>query len=702
MINKTTHFLMKTFLFGLLFILYTGNSYAQLVFPKDIVKVNFTVEQNGKEAFVVANVKIEPKWHINATKLPEGTMGIATEMKLIPKKEFKLTGGIIEPKPKEVYDELADENLAYHEGNFKMKQKILVLSETDFELAGSFSFQPCDEVKCLRDDTYEFKVKIKGVPSDKADADGAMVESTDSSEDTVVLSNENNTSVQADNSSNDDGAKMDNAKEKSITEKYSNWMIFGLAFVSGLLALLTPCVFPMIPMTVSFFTKTSKTKAQGIRNASIYGLSIIGIYLVLGAVVMLTQSASKLNEMSTNPWFNLAFFVLLIVFAVSFMGAFELRLPNSWINKADAKADKGGLIGIFFMALVLALVSFSCTGPIVGFLLVEAASEGGVAPMIGMFGFGLALALPFTLFAAFPGWLNSMPQSGGWLNTVKVVLGFLELAFAFKFLSNADLTWQTHWLEREVFIAIWIAIFGVLTLYLFGKIMLPHDSKIERLSVGRTMLGVLTLTFVVYMIPGMWGAPLKLISAFPPPMHYSESPFGVGKSGVGNVASAEHGPEGTHLGPQNIYVFHDLDKAEEYAKKVGKPLFIDFTGHNCVNCRKMEQSVWGEPGILEMLRDKVVIASLYVDERTTLPVEEQIEVIYPGTGQKVKLKTVGDKWTAKQVIDYGVTSQPYYRMKHIDGTHLNIGSASFESHRDPKKFKQWLEDGIKLFEESKK
>ncbi len=691
---KKAHLLIKALIVSLFFIFSVGNSFAQ-VFPKDIVKVDFTVEQEGKDAFIVANVKVEPKWHINATKLPEGTFGIATEFKLTPKKEFKLAGGVTEPKPIEKYDELAGENLAYHEGKFKMKQKILVLSETDFEINGTFYFQPCDEVKCLRDDSYEFKVKVKGVPSSEIDT------ATEELIDTAIVSGQTgeNGSITKNDTSPDGTARINNAKEASITEKYSNWMIFGLSFISGLLALLTPCVFPMIPMTVSYFTKTSKTKAQGIRNASLYGLSIIGIYVILGVVVMLTQSASKLNEMSTNPWFNLAFFALLVVFAVSFMGAFELRLPNSWINKADAKADKGGFIGIFFMALVLALVSFSCTGPIVGFLLVEAASEGGVAPMIGMLGFGLALALPFTLFAAFPGWLNSMPQSGGWLNTVKVVLGFLELAFAFKFLSNADLTWQTHWLEREVFIAIWIAIFGTLTLYLFGKIMLPHDSKIERLSVGRTMLGVLTFTFVIYMIPGMWGAPLKLISAFPPPMHYSESPLGVGRAGGGVV---EHGPEGTHLGPQNIYVFHDLDEAEAYAKKVGKPLFIDFTGHNCVNCRKMEQSVWGEPGVLEILRDKVVIVSLYVDERTDLPVEEQIEVVYPSTGQKVKLKTVGDKWTAKQVIEYGVTSQPYYRMKHIDGTHLNIGSASFETHRDPKKFKKWLEDGIKLFEASKK
>ncbi|MDG2441267.1 MAG: cytochrome c biogenesis protein CcdA, partial [Crocinitomicaceae bacterium] len=287
-------------------------------------------------------------------------------------------------------------------------------------------------------------------------------------------------------------------KEKSATEGKSLWSLFILSFLSGLAALLTPCVFPMIPMTVSFFTKQSKSKAAGIKNALLYGVSIIVIYILLGTVVTAVFGASVLNEMSTNPWFNIFFFVLLVIFAFSFMGAFEIRLPNKWVNSADSKADKGGIIGIFFMALVLALVSFSCTGPIVGTLIVEAASKGGIAPVVGMFGFSFALALPFTLFAIFPGWLNSMPQSGGWLNTVKVFLGFLELALAFKFLSNADLAWQAHFLERELFIAIWIAVFSVLAMYLFGKLRLPHDDVVEKVSVGRAMLGVLTLTLVVY------------------------------------------------------------------------------------------------------------------------------------------------------------------------------------------------------------
>ncbi|PCI96440.1 MAG: thiol:disulfide interchange protein [Flavobacteriales bacterium] len=478
----------------------------------------------------------------------------------------------------------------------------------------------------------------------------------------------------------------------------SIWTIFFLSFGAGFAALLTPCVFPMIPMTVSFFTKQSKSKAQGIRNATFYGICIIGIYVILGTLVTWLFGASILNWLSTQWWFNMAFFILLVVFAVSFMGAFEITLPSSWVNKADKASDRGGLIGIFFMALVLALVSFSCTGPIVGTLLVEAADIGGIAPVIGMLGFSLALALPFALFAAFPGWLNSMPKSGGWLTSVKVFLGFLELALAFKFLSNADLAVQAHLLEREMFLAIWIAVFSVLAMYLFGFIQLPHDSPVGNLSVGRTLLGTTVVVFVVYMIPGLWGAPLKLISAFPPPMHYSESPLGVGKSG--GIGAAEHGPEGTHLGPQNIWVFHDMEKAQAYAKKEGKPLFVDFTGHNCVNCRAMEQSVWGESGIIDKLKNDVVITSLYVDEDVDLPLEEQVEVeLVPG--RMKTLKTVGDKWAYTQIKKYKITAQPYYRMLGPNGEDLDNGSADYNNHSDPKVFQSWLDEGLKLYKEAK-
>ena len=418
------------------------------------------------------------------------------------------------------------------------------------------------------------------------------------------------------------------------------------------------------------------------------------IYILLGTVVTAVFGAEALNNMSTNPTFNIVFFLILVVFAVSFMGAFEIRMPSSWVNKADQASDKGGMIGIFFMALALALVSFSCTGPIVGTLIVEAASKGGVAPIIGMLGFSLALALPFGLFAAFPGWLNTLPKSGGWLNTVKVVLGLLELALAFKFLSNADLALQAHYFERELFLAIWIGIFLVLALYLFGFIQLPHDSKIERLSVGRALFGTFVLAFVFYMIPGLWGAPLKLISAFPPPSNYSEAPGGFG--GASSNGTSQEITADMHLGPQNIQVFHDLDKAKAYALKVGKPLFVDFTGHNCVNCRKMEESVWGEPGIIDHLKQDVVIASLHVDERVDLPKAEQKTVeLVPGKFKK--LITTGDKWMYMQIKEYKISTQPYYVMLDENGKQLANGSADYQNHRDPNTFKQWIEEGLSLY-----
>ena len=504
------------------------------------------------------------------------------------------------------------------------------------------------------------------------------------------------------NDSPDETRDINNSEQGPSEEKKearSLWTIFFLAFAAGFAALLTPCVFPMIPMTVSFFTKQSKSKAQGIRNAVIFGISIIVIYVVLGTVVTAIFGSDALNAMATNFWFNLIFFILLVVFAISFMGAFEIILPNSWLNKADKASDKGGLIGIFFMALALALVSFSCTGPIVGTLLFEAATIGGMGPFIGMLGFSLALALPFTLFAAFPGWMNSMPKSGGWLNSVKVVLGFLELALAFKFLSNADLVVQGHFLEREMFLAIWIGIFVVLALYLFGKISLPHDSPIERLSVGRALFGTTVVIFVIYLIPGLWGAPLKLISGFPPPMSYSESPMGVGGGGslVHNESEID---KDMHLGEHGIMLFHDYEKGIAYANKVGKPVLLDFTGYACVNCRRMESNVWGDPAVLNILKNKVVMISLYVDDKTELPKEEQITVNIT-KDLTSDLVSYGNKWSYIQASRYKNNSQPYYRILGPKNEDLNNGSADYNNHGNPEAFLKWLEEGLYLFESAK-
>jgi len=422
--------------------------------------------------------------------------------------------------------------------------------------------------------------------------------------------------------------------------------------------------------------------------------------VLLGSVVTLFVPPDVINEVSTGVGMNIFFFILLVIFAVSFMGAFEITLPSSWVNKADKASDKGGMIGIFFMALVLALVSFSCTGPIVGALLVESATVGGFVPVIGMLGFSLALALPFALFAAFPGWLNSLPKSGGWLTTVKVFLGFLELALAFKFLSNADLVVQGHFLEREMFLAIWIGIFGVLAIYLFGFIQLPHDGPTTNLSVGRTLLGTGIVIFVIYLIPGLWGAPLKIISGFPPPMSYSESPMGLGGNGGGSSSAQAHGPEGTHRGPQGIFIFHDLDEGMAYAKEVGKPAFLDFTGHACVNCRKMEENVWGESGVIDIMQDDVVIISLHVDDKEELPAAEKIEVEY-APGRFRILETIGNKWSALQTTKYKTNTQPYYIMLGPNGEDLSNGSADFENHGSAELFQAWLDEGLKLYKEAK-
>jgi len=444
----------------------------------------------------------------------------------------------------------------------------------------------------------------------------------------------------------------------------------------------------MIPMTVSFFTKQSKNKAQGKRNAILFGISIIAIYVILGLVITAVFGADALNALSTNPWFNVFFFLLLIVFAVSFLGAFEIMLPNSWANKVDRQADKGGVVGILFMALALAIVSFSCTGPIVGTLLVESASKGGIAPIVGMLGFSSALALPFMLFAMFPSWLQSLPKSGGWLNTVKVSLGFLELALAFKFLSNADLVLQLHLLEREVFLAVWIAIFGTWALYLLGKITTPHDSPLTHISVGRLSLGILVLSFTIYMIPGLFGAPLKLISAFPPPQTYSESRNGFFENSV--TPTKDGLPDGAEIGPHSLTIFTDYTKGLAYAKTVNKPVMLDFTGYACVNCRKMENNVWSDEKVLNQLKNNVVLISLYVDDKRELPKSEQ--TVSKETGNDII--TVGDKWTEFIITKYKTNTQPFYVLMDLEENNLN-DPISYTP--DSNEYLAWLKDGISKF-----
>lgn len=478
--------------------------------------------------------------------------------------------------------------------------------------------------------------------------------------------------------------------DKIEKEEQSFLGIFLAGFLGGLVALLTPCVFPMIPMTVSFFTKQSKNRAQGITNAVIYGLSIIGIYVALGLGVTLTMGPDTLNAMSTSIGFNLFFFVLLIVFAASFLGAFEITLPNSWINKADSNADKGGLIGIFFMAFTLALVSFSCTGPVIGTLLVEASQTGVSGPFFGMLGFSSALALPFTLFAIFPGFMNSLPQSGGWLNSVKVVLGLLEIALAMKFLSNADLVAQWGIITREVFIAIWIVVFGLIGLYLIGKFKMPHDSEMKHVSVFRLFLAIFFFSFVTYLVPGMFGAPLKIISGFPPPSFYSEG-WTIGSSSNGGHSVSVDAHSNANHCPNGLNCFHDYEEGLAYAKKVNKPVLLDFTGWACVNCRKMESQVWTNERIDKILREDYVLISLYVDEKEDL---DPSEVYTNNEGNEVT--QVGEKWMDFQITRYGTATQPYYRLVDYNGEDLNNESKSYDT--DISVYEDFLNNGIKEFQ----
>ncbi|RTY81618.1 DUF255 domain-containing protein [Flavobacterium sp. ZB4P23] len=673
---------MKKLLFILIAFLAFANGNAQILDP---AKWTTKIEKKSDTNYILTfNVVIEKDWHLYSQFTPDGG---PLPLEIIFKNQkgnFTLVGKAKESKTRTAYNDIFEVNETFFEKKGQIQQEITLTNPKLTEIKVDFNYQVCKDVCINMEKNFTFKIpsasKIAEIAAvvpvlpviDTAKVDTAAVSPDVNNEETVTPE------------------KVVPLDSEPATKR-GLWSIFFIAFLSGFAALLTPCVFPMIPMTVSFFTKQSKTKAKGISNAIIYGVAIIFIYVVLGFLVTWIFGADALNALSTNVWFNIIFFVLLVTFAASFLGGFEIMLPNSWANKVDNQADRGGIVGILFMALALAIVSFSCTGPIVGTLLVEAASKGGIAPIVGMFGFSLALALPFMLFAMFPGWLNSLPKSGGWLNTVKVVLGFLELALAFKFLSNADLVLQLHFLEREVFLAIWIAIFGTLAFYLFGKITLPHDSPMTHISVGRLSFGLVVLAFTIYLIPGIWGAPLKLISGFPPPMTYSESPYGVGNSQGGSNASAQILPEGAHLGPHDLIAFDNYEKGLAYAKSVNKPILLDFTGYACVNCRKMEDYVWSDPAILKILQEEVVLISLYVDDKRELPKSEQY--VSKETGKEIV--SVGNKWSDFQITRYKANAQPYYIVLDVEENMLSDKPESYNS--DINAYKGWLREGIDRF-----
>lgn len=677
---------------------------AQVLEP---VQWEFSENDLGNNEYeLIFKASIDDYWHLYSQDIPEGGP-IPTSFNFNENPQVEYIAGV-----KEITDatEALDNNFGivvkYFGNEAIFSQKIKVSGKTTVK--GYLTFMCCDDLQCKPPTEVDFEFVVgNDLVSDKVVMKKTGHENVKEAVKTTAQlipvkklppakDGADKSELEANPAEKEIGNKeVDEThviEQKDVIESVNYWSIFIIAFFAGFAALFTPCVFPIIPMTVSFFTKQSKTRAKGIRNGIWFGVSIIIIYVFLGVGVSAVFGPESLNKLSTEPLFNLIFGILLLIFAFSFFGAFEIVLPSKWVNNVDKKADKGGLIGIFFMAFALALVSFSCTGPILGAVIVQAATEGGFGPVIGMLGFSLALALPFAFFAAFPGYLNSLPKSGGWLNSVKVVLAFIELAFAFKFFSMAEMVLDLHWFERELFIAIWVAIAISLTLYLWGKLKFPHDSPMEYIPVSRFVLGLMVFSFAIYMIPGLWGAPVKLISGFPPPANYAEAPEGVGRrnSGGGDNTNTLNllQSEKMTFGPHGIPLFeNDYAAALAYAKKVNKPLVVDFTGKACTNCRKMEDNVWIHPGVKAMFENDVVLVSLYVDLRTKLPEEEQYISEYNGK----KVKTIGQKYTDMQIMRYQRNTQPYYVILDSNEKELQAG---LPYQPNPEVFIEWLKEGI--------
>ena len=646
--------------------------------------VSFKTEFNKVSddvAEIVFTAKIDPGWHIYSTDLGDGGP-ISASFNI-----DKITGAHVDGKllpvgnEQAVYDKLFGMDVRYFEKEAKFVQRIRLEGGT-YRIEGYLEYAACNDQNCLPPSEESFM--FTGT-ADVAAAEGEATEDEAEDEEKEESSAENEETTEssvADSQSPTIGGQSSwwqpviselRAFGESAGTVDRSWLyIFFTGFIGGLLALFTPCVWPIIPMTVSFFLKRSKDKKKGIADAMTYGLAIVVIYVALGLLVTLLFGASALNALSTNAIFNIFFFLMLVVFAISFFGAFEITLPSSWSNAVDSKAEKTtGLLSIFLMAFTLALVSFSCTGPIIGFLLVEVSTSGSiVAPAIGMLGFAIALALPFTLFALFPAWLKQMPKSGGWMNVIKVSLGFIELAFALKFLSVADLAYGWRILDRETFLALWIVLFALLGVYLLGKIKFPHDDDDTHVSVPRFFLALASLAFAVYMVPGLWGAPLKAVSAFAPPLYTQD--FNLYK----NEVRAQ---------------FDDYDLGMEYAKRVGKPVMLDFTGYGCVNCRKMELAVWTDPTVGGLMNDDYVLITLYVDNKTKLP--EPIKVVE--NGKERTLRTLGDKWSYLQRVKFGANAQPFYVLIDNEGKPLN---KSYAYDEDVAKYVDFLQTGLRNYQ----
>ena len=666
-------------------LLMLGLSFAAFAQMVDPVKFSSKLEMlKDGEAQIVFTGKIDAGWHVYSTNL--GNDGPISATFNTVKMDGAETVGKLTPKGNEIsqFDNMFGMKLRFFEGSVTFVQKIK-FTKPEYSIDCYLEYGACNDETCMPPTEVPFTGKGKSpavaASAEKGKAaDAAAPTAEEKAEEAVAETNPDTmaaAAIETDSVAAVASAGSDDLYRPVISElkayednpvDSSLFYIFLAGFAGGFLALLTPCVWPIIPMTVSFFLKRNKERSKAIREAVTYGVSIVVIYVVLGLVVTMLFGASALNALSTNAVFNIFFCLLLVVFAASFFGAFEITLPSSWSNKIDEKSENtSGLLSIFLMAFTLTLVSFSCTGPIIGFLLVAVSTQGSIlAPTIGMLGFAIALAIPFTLFAMFPSLLKSAPKSGGWMNVVKVVLGFIELAFALKFLSVADLAYGWHILDREVFLCLWIVIFGLLGIYLFGWLKFPHDDPDHRTNVPQFFIGMISLAFAIYMIPGLWGAPLKAISAFAPPMNTQD--FNLHKSAVE---------------PKS----HDYEEGMAMAKAKGLPVMIDFTGFGCVNCRKMEAAVWTDPQVASVLNDKYVLISLYVDDKT--PLAEP--VVVNENGQQRTLRTVGDKWSYLQRVKFGANTQPFYVLIDNNGNPLN-GSRSYDE--DIQKYLDFLQKGL--------
>lgn len=689
---------MKKFLSTLVLFIVALTVQAQIHTP---VKWKIKLDDSpSAEKEIVFTATMDKGWHLYDQNLPEGGP-VSTSFTFETLRGAELIGKPIPSvKATEVYDESFAMNLRWFPGTVSFTQKIKVTDPAKFKVAGEVEYMVCNDETCLPPERESFAFDKKNVsatvtattaPEAAPNNTAAVQPDTDQvatdipaaptpAEETAEGSSKP-APISKPNQLTSDATlwtpvidQLKSFGDSTVTATDTSWLFIFLAgFLGGLIALLTPCVWPMIPMTVSFFLKRTKNRKKAIRDALTYGLSIIVIYLIMGLLITGIFGASALNDLSTNAIFNILFFLLLVVFAISFFGAFEMVLPASWTNKLDTKADATtGIISIFFMSFTLVLVSFSCTGPIIGTLLVQAASMGtAVGPAIGMFGFALALSIPFSLFAIFPNMLQSMPKSGGWLNSVKVVLGFLELALALKFLSVADLAYGWRILDREVFIVLWIVIFCLLGSYLLGKIKFSHDSDVKYVSVPRLFMAIISFGFAVYMVPGLWGAPLKAISAFAPPLHTQD--FSLYEDEV-------------HA------TFDNYETGMAEAKRLNKPVMIDFSGFGCVNCRKMEAAVWTDPKVKQILENDYVLITLMVDDKTKLPHPITIEE----HGKTRTLKTIGDKWSYLQRSKFGANAQPFYILLNDKGEPLG---PSYAFSEDVPQYIRFLQNGLKVFKE---